>query len=189
MNKQQLRELYKEKRSLLSSTDKMKYDDLLLIQFQQLSFTHIQTVFSYWPLDHMNEPDTHNVSEFLHFVIPDLQLAYPRTNFSSSQMDAIAVNDDTIYITNDYGITEPEDGKTIDPKAIDLILVPLLIFDKKGFRVGYGKGFYDKYLSQCREDVIKVGFSYFDAIDRIDDTNEYDIPLNLCITPDIIYEF
>ena len=71
---------------------------------------------------------------------------------------------------------------------IDMVFVPLLIFDKQGYRVGYGKGFYDKYLAQCRVDCLKVGFSYFEPIE-IEGTREFDVPLNLCITPNSIYVF
>ena len=75
------------------------------------------------------------------------------------------------------------------PTDLDLIFVPLLICDEQGFRVGYGKGFYDKFLAQCKSDAITLGFNYFSPIDKIQDTDEYDIPLNYCITPEHIYEF
>jgi 5-formyltetrahydrofolate cyclo-ligase len=55
--------------------------------------------------------------------------------------------------------------------------------------VGYGKGYYDRYLKRCAQDVVKIGFSYFDAIDAIEDINEFDVPLNYCITPMRVYEF
>jgi len=77
----------------------------------------------------------------------------------------------------------------VSESEIDLIFVPLLAFDETGNRVGYGKGFYDKFLTKCRPDAIKVGLSYFEAIDRISDSEQFDIPLNYCITPQRIYEF
>ncbi len=70
-----------------------------------------------------------------------------------------------------------------------MIFVPLLAIDKKGFRIGYGKGFYDKWLAHCRQDCIKVGFSYFEPIDRIDGLHEFDLPLDICITPHNVYVF
>ena len=84
---------------------------------------------------------------------------------------------------------EPAGGKPVSEDQIDVVIVPLLVFDEKGNRVGYGKGFYDRFLSRCREDVIKIGLSFFDAEKRIDDTDEFDIPLTYCITPGKIYEF
>ena len=70
-----------------------------------------------------------------------------------------------------------------------MVLTPLLAFDKKGNRVGFGKGYYDKFFSQCRSDVIKIGLSFFEAEDLIDDINSYDIPLNFCVTPQTVYRF
>ncbi|RYZ27704.1 MAG: 5-formyltetrahydrofolate cyclo-ligase, partial [Chitinophagaceae bacterium] len=77
----------------------------------------------------------------------------------------------------------------IDPKEIDLVVVPLLTFDKKGYRVGYGKGFYDRFLHQCKKDCIKIGLSYFDPIEAVDDANEFDVTLDFCITPQKAYVF
>ena len=51
------------------------------------------------------------------------------------------------------------------------------------------KGFFDRYLKGCREDCIKIGFSYFEPLDSIDDANEFDVPLDFCITPQRIYVF
>lgn len=93
------------------------------------------------------------------------------------------------FEVNSLGISEPENGAAAAPENFDLVLVPLLSFDKAGFRVGYGKGVYDKYLKQVRPDAIKVGLSYFEPLSKIDDTDEFDIPLNYCITPQGIYEF
>jgi 5-formyltetrahydrofolate cyclo-ligase len=90
---------------------------------------------------------------------------------------------------NSWGITEPESGELVSPKCLDMVLVPLLVFDKQGKRVGYGKGFYDRFLSQCRSNVLKVGLSYFKPIEKIGDADTYDIPLDICVTPDEIWYF
>ena len=84
---------------------------------------------------------------------------------------------------------EPMDGVVTDAGIIDLVFVPLLIVDKLGYRIGYGKGFYDKYLPHCRPDCLKVGFCYFEPIEEIEGTHEFDVPLNLCITPNKFYVF
>jgi len=67
--------------------------------------------------------------------------------------------------------------------------VPLLAVDKKGYRVGYGKGFYDKFLPSCKKECLKIGFSYFEPVDEITDKDQFDVPLELCITPHNIYVF
>jgi 5-formyltetrahydrofolate cyclo-ligase len=55
-----------------------------------------------------------------------------------------------------------------------VVFVPLLAFDKKGNRVGYGKGFYDAFLSKCKPETIKIGLSFFEAEETIDDVFEND---------------
>lgn len=102
---------------------------------------------------------------------------------------AIRCDDDTRFRKNRYNIYEPEDGDGIEPQALDMVFVPILAFDKKGFRVGYGKGYYDRFLKQCRNDCVKIGFSYFPPLDGIEDRDEYDVPLNLCVTPASVYAF
>jgi 5-formyltetrahydrofolate cyclo-ligase len=189
MTKQELRKLYKEKRNAISSKDKLKLDDLLLIRFQQLAFEHVHTLFTYWPMAGQAEPNTHLFSGYLRHMIPGLRLVYPVCNFTDASMKAYEINEDTVYTTNSYGITEPREGTLVLPGEIDLVLVPLLICDQEGYRVGYGKGFYDRYLASCREDVLTVGFSYFEPVEKIIDTQAFDVPLNYCITPEDVYEF
>jgi 5-formyltetrahydrofolate cyclo-ligase len=89
----------------------------------------------------------------------------------------------------EYGLLEPASGDIVDPASIDLVLVPLLILDTQGYRVGFGKGCYDKFLANCRPDCIKIGLSYFDPIEIIDDRDEFDVPLDFGVTPDNVYVF
>lgn len=189
MNKETLRQIYKTKRAALDPHQRLRMDDLLLLQFQQFDYSDIQTVLSYWPLPGQAEPNTHLFSGYLRHMLPNLVLAYPVVNTSTYEMTAIAINEHTIYQTNALGITEPKEGEVLQPAAIDLVLVPLLACDTKGYRVGYGKGYYDRYLSLCREDIVKIGLSYFDPIEEISDTGHFDVPLTYCITPQQTYEF
>ena len=189
MIKPALRTIYKDKRKELSEKDRLKLDDLILIQFQQLELPDIQTLLSYLPIATHNEVNTLPIAGYMKFRIPGLQLAYPRTYYQDVTMMAIAVDDETDFETNKQGIIEPVAGQVLSPDTLDMIFVPMLAYDKRGYRVGYGKGFYDRYLKLCRPDVVKVGFSYFEPEPVISDVNEFDIPLNFAITPDCIYEF
>jgi 5-formyltetrahydrofolate cyclo-ligase len=189
MTKNELRNIYKQKRLGISSKEKLKLDDLLLLQLQTFNFDGIETLLTFWPLANMAEPNTHLYSGYLRHVVENLKIAYPVSNFITNTMSAKLIDEETVYTTNSYGITEPKAGQIINPIDIDLIFVPLLACDKQGFRVGYGKGFYDRFLNQCKDDVVLMGFSYFEPVDLITDTNEFDIPLNFCITPNDVYEF
>lgn len=189
MLKVEARKIYKEKRSCLSSAERIKLDDLLLIQLQKERLPFITFLLSYWPMEQNHEPNTHLFTDYLEFRNPELIICYPRTNFEDHSMQSVQTDDDTRFRKNKYGLYEPEDGVVVNHGGLDMIFVPLLSFDKNGYRIGYGKGFYDRYLSQCRNDCIKIGFSYFEPIDKIDDTNDFDVPLNLCVTPTTVYAF
>lgn len=190
MTKEALRKYYSEKRISLSASERNKFDDLILILFQQLEIApHVQSVLSYWPLPERGEINSFLFTDFLEFRIPSLQLAYPVCDFTDHSMEAILVEEGSTFRRNRYGIAEPVDGRYISPTEIDLVLVPLLAFDTKGYRLGYGKGFYDRFLERCRKDVIRIGFSYFDAEPAIPGVDQFDVPLNYCLTPDAIYEF
>lgn len=190
MTKPEIRKLYKQKRLSLSASEKLKRDDLLLIQLQRLAFdSNVQIIMSFWPLESHGETNTHLYTRYLELAIPNVKVAFPVIDFSLNEMHAVIVNDETEFVENKYGISEPGQGGEIAPEEIDLIFVPLLAFDNNGHRVGYGKGFYDRFLKKCRENVITLGFSYFEAVDKIDDTHHFDVPLDYCITPHKIYEF
>jgi 5-formyltetrahydrofolate cyclo-ligase len=190
MTKKELRILYRDKRAALSEKERLRMDDLLLVQFQKLSLPpHVSTLLSYWPLKQHTEVNTNLFTDYLLFRIPGLQLAYPVCDFTNSSMKALLVNDDTEFKLNQYGIAEPIDGIEINPAELDMVLVPLLAFDVNGYRVGYGKGFYDRFLARCNSDVLKIGFSFFDPVPLIAGIDRFDVPLSIGITPDKIYEF
>jgi len=189
MKKNEIRKLYREKRQSLSENERSKLDDLLLIQFQKVELPFINALLSYWPIEENNEPNTHLFTEFLKFRNPEMITAYPVSDFTNLSMDAVATDIDTPFRKTQLNIHEPEKGEVVLAKKLDMVFVPLLAVDKQGYRVGYGKGFYDKYLSGCRDNCIKTGFSYFEPIDKIIDKEDFDLPLDLCITPQAVYVF
>jgi len=189
MTKKEIRQIFKAKRQAISDQEKLKLDDLLLIQLQQFSFDSTDCLLSYWPIEQHKEPNVTLATRFLKLMVPHLQITYPVTNLLSRNMQAMLVNENTNFKTNQLGITEPIDGLIIDPASINIVFVPLLAFDEIGYRVGYGKGYYDRYLPKCASNTLKIGFSYFDPIAQITDKDQFDVPLSYCITPQHIYEF
>jgi 5-formyltetrahydrofolate cyclo-ligase len=173
----------------LSGAERSKLDDLLLIQFQTVDLPFIETLLSYWPIEENNEPNTHLFTEFMKFRNPELRICYPVSDFEFLTMQAVATDIDTPFEKRSLNIHEPTGGNIVAVDNLEMIFVPLLAIDEKGFRVGYGKGFYDKYLAECPADCIKIGFSYFDPVDTVDDRSDFDVPLDLCITPRNIYVF
>jgi 5-formyltetrahydrofolate cyclo-ligase len=55
--------------------------------------------------------------------------------------------------------------------------------------VGYGKGFYDRFLSECNPETIKIGLSFFDAEELIEGVFENDVKLDYCVTPNTVFSF
>src|SRR5207248_421137 len=111
---------------------------------------------SFWPMKGKNEINTHIITDFIFFRNPGLQVAYPVTDFAACKMKAILTDDNTEFMQNEYLIAEPTSGEELPAEDIDAILIPLLAFDERGYRVGYGKGFYDRFLTKCSKDIIKI---------------------------------
>ena len=72
---------------------------------------------------------------------------------------------------------------------IEVVFVPLLGYDLKGNRVGYGKGFYDRFLSECKPETLKIGLSFFEPEELITDVFVEDVKLDYCVTPKETYQF
>jgi len=111
---------------------------------------------------------------------PGIKIIVPKADFETALMthhEYLGVAD---LQKNLFNILEPQKG-TVHNGDVDVVLVPLLAFDKQGYRVGYGKGFYDRFLQNINAQ--KIGLSLSAAIEKIDDVNEHDIKLNFCITP------
>jgi len=98
------------------------------------------------------------------------------------------LTDNTKIKKNQYGIPEPVDGIEVPVSKIDVIFVPLLAYDLDGNRVGYGKGFYDKFLSKCKPEALKIGLSFFEPEDKII-SSPNDVRLDYCVTPSATIRF
>lgn len=189
MNKQDLRNLFKQKRKELSLHSIEKNNDLILINFQKLNLPYIECVHTYLSSLKLGEPETAVLIKYLEFKNPLIKVVIPKIDIHSGDMVNYYFEDGVEMIKNKYGIDEPKEGKIIDITEIDLVLIPLLAFDKAGYRVGFGKGYYDKFLSHCRKDVLKVGLSFFEPVEKIEDISGYDIPLDFCVTPNETFTF
>ena len=88
---------------------------------------------------------------------------------------------------NKYGIVEPL-SPSVDLRSIDLIILPSICVDKNGFRIGYGKGFYDKFLAKNETNAIKVAVQYSDLCFENVFPEQYDIKCDYIITEKAIYK-
>ena len=187
MNKTQLRITYKEKRAALSSEEIEEKsmtiaNQLLKLPVWERSYYHI-----FLSIPEKKEVDTEPLLHILQGK--DKNVVISKADFETGLLQNYLLTDSTVIKINSWGIPEPVDGIEIPPEKIDVVFIPLLAFDKKGNRIGYGKGFYDRFLSGCSTKVIKIGLSFFEAEDEIEDISPEDVPLDFCITPQKIYEF
>lgn len=189
MVKNQIRIEFITRRHGLSGEELIDATENIVNNFRLLALQGVQVLLSYYPIPERKEMNVTLCEQLMLLENPQLQIALPKMSDDGFTMNAITVTKETTLVKNRYDILEPAGSDPIDPQLIDAVFVPLIAFDKKGYRVGYGKGYYDRFLSKCAEDVVKIGFSYFEAVDRIDDINEFDVPLNYCITPMRVYEF
>ena len=189
MKKAEARLFFRQQRSSLTTLQVNVFQDLLLIQFQQLALPYFNYVHAYLPIYKNNEPDTGPLLDWLKFSNPGLQIVYTKVSSLDFSMKHYLHEEDMYFENNQYGIPEPVGGAEIMPEELDMVFLPLLGFDLQGNRVGYGKGYYDRFLSKCKEDVIKVGLSFLSPIDCIEDVDFFDKKLDFCITPEQVYAF
>jgi len=187
MLKADLRKEYKTLRTQLSFDEMMEMSLAIANNCMSLPIWNNIYFHLFLPIEKQKEINT----EFLLQILAgkDKEVIISKSNFESLEMTHYLLTDNTKIKVNDYGIPEPVDGIEVPTNKIDVVFVPLLAFDQNGHRVGYGKGFYDKFLSECKSDVVKIGLSYFEPTATIDDVFENDIKLDFCVTPTTIFNF
>lgn len=144
--KSELREEMLALRLAVPSEEKARIDRLMRDRFLSLaSFRFAETVLLFSPIK--GEPDlTACVEEILR---RQKKVAFPRCSPESCTMTYHIVSSLDDLIEGSYGIKEPRSDCPIylpSPAKHDLCIVPAVCFDRKGYRVGYGKGYYDRFL-------------------------------------------
>ncbi|MBO9203646.1 MULTISPECIES: 5-formyltetrahydrofolate cyclo-ligase [Niastella] len=189
MIKNTVRKEFLQRRMNLLEEELKQQTALIASNFRKLVLPPVNYLLSYHPMISRHEFDVSVCEEILKEQNLIMRVGWPKVHVDLLDMEAVLVEKDGLFIKNKFNILEPIGGVVITPQKLDVIFVPLVAFTKHGYRVGYGKGYYDRFLSQCRPDAIKIGFSFFDAVEYIEDIDEFDVPLNFCITPHRIYEF
>lgn len=148
-------------------------------------------IHAFLPIVRQHETDTWPIIHRIWQDFPSVQVAAPITNTKTNLLTHHLLTPETPLIENQWGISEPQPGSSteIAPEQIDIVLTPLLAFDRQGHRVGYGKGYYDRFLAECRPDCLKIGLSLFEPVEQIAAIELTDVQLNACITPEQVYFF
>jgi|TARA_R110000782_G_scaffold72334_3_gene144897 5-formyltetrahydrofolate cyclo-ligase len=186
MLKKDLRLIYSERRENLTSQTILDSSLLIANRLLQLPIWNYSYYHLFLSITEKKEVDTSFIMSILQGK--DKNILLPKMVDSQNLVNYL-LTDSTPIKKNRWNIPEPVDGIEVPPEKIDVVFLPLMAFDEKGHRVGYGKGFYDVLLNKCRPDVVKVGLSFFKAEEKIEDIEPHDIPLNFCVTPDRTYQF
>jgi 5-formyltetrahydrofolate cyclo-ligase len=187
MLKKELRQKYKALRNQLSENDLEEMslaiaNKVLTLPIWEKTYFHI-----FLPITEHKEVNT----EFILHLLSgkDKEIIISKSDFETREMTHFLLTENTKIKKNQYNIPEPVDGLEVPTNKIDVVFVPLLAFDKTGHRTGYGKGFYDKFLTECKPETIKIGLSFFEAEEKIEDVFENDVKLDYCVTPNEVYRF
>lgn len=183
MTKQEYRRIYKNKRLAISKENKEDLDTAICSQLYDLNWTDVKYLHIYFPIQKFNEPNIIGFADYIRKKFPHIIFVISKSDFQTNTMINYLWNDTVFLVENKWGILEPQSGIILDDGLIDAVLIPLLVADIDGNRVGYGKGFYDRFLARCKATVQKIGISYFDPVTKIDDIGDWDVPIDILVTP------
>lgn len=188
VDKKKYRTVYLRKRKMLSTKDFDNKNARLLYHLH--NFFENQTsemVHSFLSIEKNKEVNTWPLIEWL--KSQGKKIVVSKCSTTNNELTHYLFEDYKQLKESKYGIPEPQHGTIVLPKDLDVVLVPLLVFDRKGQRVGYGAGYYDRFLAECPDDCIKVGLSLSPPLDEIPFAEPHDIPMDYCITPLGVYSF
>ncbi len=181
MTKKDIRSLFREKRLALSPFFVESTSHLIIdLIFKNVNFENkVCSVFL--PIQRLNEPITYPLINLI--KNQGGKVAVSISDFNSRRMSHVIFESEQQLVLNSYDILEPTYGTPISNNELDIVFVPLLACDSSGFRVGYGKGFYDQLISELKPTAHTIGISMFDELVSIDDVEKHDKAIQSLATP------
>jgi 5-formyltetrahydrofolate cyclo-ligase len=197
--KADLRARFRARRHALTDADwQQRCQRIAALTIEQLGASP-GAVHTFLPIVRQREVDTWPVVRYLWTLTPAARVAISRTDFGAKILIHCWLMPETPLVENRLGIPEPAMGNDelimndeewqLADTVFDVVLVPLLAVDERGQRVGYGGGYYDRFLSQCRPDCRKIGLSLFEPVADIADVWPGDVRLDGVVTPERVYLF
>lgn len=188
MTKLELRQIYLARQKSLSKFECEEKSEQIAKQFfDNFPLENFKNLHLFLSIEKNGEVETNFIFQKIWRDFPNIHTFVPHVR--SEVLEHLEFTEKTIMIENNWGISEPIGIELAKEKLFDAVIVPLLSFDERGYRVGYGKGFYDKFLAKCRKDCLKIGLNFFAPIAEIVDTNEFDVKLDYCLTPNQFWKF
>lgn len=159
MTKKELRQYYKQKRAALSVTEREMMSQQIAQQLSQWAIWGYHCYHLFLSIEKLQEIDTTPILTLLYQK--NKQVVVPKMNPKTKTLTSIQITEDTSLLINSWGVPEPQEGTVVAADKIDVVFVPLLVCDYYGNRIGYGGGYYDRFLAECRPKTLKVGLSFF----------------------------
>ena len=180
--KNQLKESVLEKRNSLPKEDIMEKSNKVkdnLFNLEQYKKSKVAMFF----VSFNSEVHTHDM---IKEALKNKTVIVPKIVHQEIEPSVI-IDFDNLIPSGKFGILEPIETMKIAYKNIDLVLVPGIVFDKEGHRIGYGFGYYDKFLRKVPK-AIKIGLAFdFQVVDKIP-REMHDIPVDLIVTEERVVE-
>ncbi len=189
-SKQELRTLYRQERKKLTEKERarksVRIADLFLTQ---VALEKPKVIHLFLPISSLLEVNTGLILEGLNLEYPHIKTVTSIIAEDQVSLLTVEVRHDTPLVQNAWGIPEPKQRILFDEQHIEEVLTPLLITDYRGVRLGYGKGFYDRFFLRCSPQVVKTGLNFFQALEEEIPQDPWDLPLTRLIYPDGIVNF
>lgn len=179
LEKAELREQLKKERSVISADQRRQWDQNILTKFWQTpDYLNAESIMVY-----LSFGDEINTWPILARAWADgKSTLVPKIRQHPKEIIAVKITSEAQLQPGLWGIYEPRSDEAAPRKEIDLIVVPGLAFNQQGYRIGYGGGYYDRFLPQTIGR--KVGFCYSQFV-REFPVAPWDQPVDLVITPEL----
>jgi 5-formyltetrahydrofolate cyclo-ligase len=180
--KGEIRKEYMRKRIGLPQAEKMMMDRQMTDHFfTSVNILPVRWLHTYLPRLRSNEPDTWLLVDRLRREHPRTLIAVPRIG-PGETLEHVVYDGLHQVRESGLGIPEPVGGTPADILRLNLVVCPLICADVKGHRLGYGKGYYDRFLSMLPPTCLKVGLSYFEPVDELP-ADPWDVTIDMLVTP------
>ncbi len=188
MNKNELRKRGLDLRLAINEQEYQERNRLISeFFFSSFDISFLKVIHVFLPIVGKREPDIWPLIERLRREYPHLRIVVPKVN--GQELENYFFEGLHQLRTGAFGISEPFQGLPAESLTIDMVLVPTLLCDQNGNRLGYGKGFYDRFLKNCKRDCLKIGVSLLDPISETIPTDNYDVPLDHLLYPGGVISF
>ncbi|MDX1639634.1 MAG: 5-formyltetrahydrofolate cyclo-ligase [Balneolaceae bacterium] len=177
--KERLRAQLLEQRNSLTEAKYRDASEEIVARLQELpEIRNARTVHCYVSMNERREVDTHLLLRWL--LASNKRVVVPVTIIEDMELEHVELQSIDSLEKNRWGVKEPNGGRNVEPKTLDLVIVPMVGGDLQCNRIGYGKGFYDRFLS--RVDCPTIGLCFDECVVKEIPTESFDIPLSAIVT-------